>query len=357
MVLLKSPSPLLPSSPDLRWHRSDRRPSILKYTLLLLTILYLTFLAFTFDPSSLPLPASVAELTDSWNGEYSWGPAWASSESGGGGRDGREAYVTFLSSVADPWYLLSTRLLLWQLQHYPSTADLARPFIVLATPSIPSEVCEQLEKEGAQVQKVELLDGFPLPEGMEANHHWKDQYTKLHIFNQTAFSRLLYLDNDMLLLKSLSPIWDNVPSSFEGVGGVGERSKGMMAEDDTRRRPEEGEVRDYLNAGFLLVKPDGETFEELRGVREYNPFYMEQATGKVIIHGHRYKTNSSLTFLVENNCTMGTMRMSSSSSSHWDSTDEQCRLHAKMWKDEIDREVVDLWEAKVGQMEDYFGRL
>ncbi|TYJ55575.1 hypothetical protein B9479_003725 [Cryptococcus floricola] len=334
MVLLKSPLPLLPSSPDLRWRKSDRRPSILKYTLLLLTILYLAFLACTFDPSSLPLPASVAELTDSWNGEYSWGPAWASSESGE--REGREAYVTFLSSVVDPWYLLSTRLLLWQLQHSPSTADLARSFIVLATPSIPSDVCEQLEKEGAQVQKVELLDGFPVPEGMEANHHWKDQYTKLHIFNQTAFSRLLYLDNDMLLLKSLSPIWDSVPSSFEGVGGVGERSKGMMAEDDTRRRPEEGEVRDYLNAGFLLVKPDGETFEELRGVREYNPFYMEQAL-----------LNEYFSWEGDHPWTPLQDQFVSHFPRREQLHDGHYALHAKMWKDEIDREVVDLWETKI----------
>ncbi|WVQ77345.1 hypothetical protein IAR50_007029 [Cryptococcus sp. DSM 104548] len=339
MVFLKSSPPLLPSSPDLRWHKSDRRPFIIKCTILFLSLLYLGFLACTFDLSSVPLPSSITDLTDSWNKENSWSPeSWT--ESGG---YQSEAYVTFLSSVVDPWYLLSTRLLLYQSRHSPSTGDPARSFIVLTTPSIPTSVIEQLEKEGAQVQAVELLDGFPVPEGMEANHHWKDQYTKLHIFNLTSCSRVLYMDNDMLLLKSLAPLWENVPESFDGVGGVGERSKAKMAEDDTRRRPEEGEVRDYLNAGFLLVKPDEKTFEELRGVKDYNPFYMEQA----LLNEYFSWEGAHPWTPLQDKYVSHFPRREQLRDGHY-------ALHAKMWKDDIDRKVVDLWETKVKQMEDYF---
>lgn len=207
-------------------------------------------------------------------------------EGGGGGGGGiisnkPEAYVTFLSSITDSWYLLSTRLLLYQLRHHPRTSDPARPLIVLTTPQIPAVVEDQLENEGAEIKRVELLvDGFPVPEGMGENHHWKDQYTKLHIFNLTTYSRLLYLDNDILLLQSLAPLWEtNLPTMKNGgVAGVGERNKLSMVENDKRTRPEEGEVKDYLNAGFMMITPDEERFNELRKVRGYKPFYMEQVS-------------------------------------------------------------------------------
>lgn len=63
-----------------------------------------------------------------------------------------------------------------------------------------------------------------------------------------------------------------------GVAGVGERNKLNMVENDKRTRPEEGEVKDYLNAGFMMITPDGKTFDELRKVRGYKPFYMEQVS-------------------------------------------------------------------------------
>lgn len=202
---------------------------------------------------------------------------------GGGGiiSNKPEAYVTFLSSITDPWYLLSTRLLLYQLRHHPRTSDPARSLIVLTTPQIPAAAEDKLENEGAEIKRVELLiDGFPVPEGMGENHHWKDQYTKLHIFNLTTYSRLLYLDNDILLLQSLAPLWEtNLPTMKNGgVAGVGERNKLSMVEDDKRTRPEEGEVKDYLNAGFMMITPDEERFNELRKVRGYKPFYMEQVS-------------------------------------------------------------------------------
>lgn len=195
--------------------------------------------------------------------------------------DKPEAYVTFLSSITDPWYFLSTRLLLYQLHHHPHTSDPLRPLVVLTTPQIPAEVETQLEHQGAEVKRVELLvDGFPIPEGMGDNHHWKDQYTKLHIFNLTDYSRLLYLDNDILLLQSLAPLWEtNLPTvKTGGVAGVGERNKLNMVENDKRTRPEEGEVKDYLNAGFMMITPDEKRFGELRKVRGYKPFYMEQVS-------------------------------------------------------------------------------
>ncbi|OCF40074.1 hypothetical protein I317_06149 [Kwoniella heveanensis CBS 569] len=196
---------------------------------------------------------------------------------------GKEAYVTFLSSVADQNYLLATRLLIYQLLHDPLTSDrtTSRDVVVLVTPSIDSDVEQILRDEGALVNRVELLDGFPVPKEIEGdeNHHWKDQYTKLHIFAMTSYDRVLYLDNDVLLLNSLAPIWTSPGSELEsGLGGVGERKKEELVESDKRIEPlSQEEERSYLNAGFMMLRPDQERFDTLRQIRDYEPFYMEQA--------------------------------------------------------------------------------
>ncbi|OXG71748.1 hypothetical protein C349_06972 [Cryptococcus neoformans var. grubii Br795] len=260
--------------------------------------------------------------------------------------DKPEAYVTFLSSITDAWYLLSTRLLLYQLHHHPHTSDPSRPLVVLTTSQIPTAVETQLMHQGAEVKRVELLvDGFPIPEEMGENHHWKDQYTKLHIFNLTAYSRLLYLDNDILLLQSLAPLWEtNLPTvKTGGVAGVGERNKLNMVENDKRTRPEEGEVKDYLNAGFMMITPDGKTFDELRKVRGYKPFYMEQA-----LLNHYFDWEGAHPW----------EELDPLSVSHFPRKEDLTRgyysLHAKMWKDEIDQEVVDYWEESVKDMEQFW---
>lgn len=260
--------------------------------------------------------------------------------------DKPEAYVTFLSSITDAWYLLSTRLLLYQLHHHPHTSDPSRPLVVLTTSQIPTAVETQLMHQGAEVKRVELLvDGFPIPEEMGENHHWKDQYTKLHIFNLTAYSRLLYLDNDILLLQSLAPLWEtNLPTvKTGGVAGVGERNKLNMVENDKRTRPEEGEVKDYLNAGFMMITPDGKTFDELRKVRGYKPFYMEQA-----LLNHYFDWEGAHPW----------EELDPLSVSHFPQKEDLTRgyysLHAKMWKDEIDQEVVDYWEESVKDMEQFW---
>ncbi|KIR96282.1 hypothetical protein L804_06406 [Cryptococcus deuterogattii 2001/935-1] len=345
--IISSPTPLLPRplpSSTPKRHGSRLSGTMFKLFARLGLVIYLLWVGgFFWERVMLP------QLGDGGR-ESTLGSEKANvlGEGGGGGGGGiisnkPEAYVTFLSSITDSWYLLSTRLLLYQLRHHPRTSDPARPLIVLTTPQIPAVVEDQLENEGAEIKRVELLvDGFPVPEGMGKNHHWKDQYTKLHIFNLTTYSRLLYLDNDILLLQSLAPLWEtNLPTMKNGgVAGVGERNKLSMVENDKRTRPEEGEVKNYLNAGFMMITPDEERFNELRKVRGYKPFYMEQA-----LLNHYFDWGGAHPW----------EELNPLSVSHFPQKEDLTRgyysLHAKMWKDDIDKEVVDHWEEIIKDME------
>ncbi|OWZ70952.1 hypothetical protein AYX14_03662 [Cryptococcus neoformans] len=347
---ISSPTPLLPlplpSSPSKR-QRIRVPTTAFKLLVGVGILIYLVWVGgFLWECVTLSPGSTKGFALGSGSFAYTQEKAGVRGEGEGIISDKPEAYVTFLSSITDPWYLLSTRLLLYQLHHHPHTSDPSRPLVVLTTSQIPTAVETQLMHQGAEVKRVELLvDGFPIPEGMGENHHWKDQYTKLHIFNLTAYSRLLYLDNDILLLQSLAPLWEtNLPTvKTGGVAGVGERNKLNMVENDKRTRPEEGEVKDYLNAGFMMITPDEKTFDELRKVRGYKPFYMEQA-----LLNHYFDWEGAHPW----------EELDPLSVSHFPQKEDLTRgyysLHAKMWKDEIDKEVVDYWEESVKDMEQFW---
>ncbi|WWC96863.1 hypothetical protein V866_003738 [Kwoniella sp. B9012] len=259
----------------------------------------------------------------------------------------KEAYVTFLSSISDTNYLLSTRLLIYQLLHDPLTRDAtsSRDVVILTTPHIHMDTEDLLKKEGAVVQRVELLDGFDLPD--EVNGHWKDQYTKLNIFNLTTYNKILYLDNDVLLLKSLEDIWNSEGSDIlHGIGGVGENSKIYLQNSDLRILPPEGlevQDKDYLNAGFMLIRPEERLFESLRATKGYDTFYMEQA---LINHYASWEGEHPWTPL--NHKFVSHFPKTS------DTQEGYYSLHAKMWKDPVPPAVKQIWEEAVGRMEEYW---
>ncbi|WWC60416.1 uncharacterized protein I303_102988 [Kwoniella dejecticola CBS 10117] len=259
-----------------------------------------------------------------------------------------EAYVTFLSSIADPNYLLSTRFLIYQLLHDPSTSDSSqsRDVVVLTTPEIQQDTIDLLELDGAMVKQVELLDGFDLPE--KVNDHWKDQYTKLNIFNMTEYTQILYMDNDVFLLKSLEDIWTS-PSPLDEsrpLGGVGETSKALLKNSDLRLEPPMSvrtEDKDYVNAGFMLIRPSTELFEELRRVKGYDTFYMEQA---LINHYSGWEGDHPWTPL--------NPKLVSHFPKAANLAEGYYSLHAKMWKDPVDQIVTDMWREGIQKMEDYW---
>ncbi|WWC88046.1 uncharacterized protein L201_002949 [Kwoniella dendrophila CBS 6074] len=262
----------------------------------------------------------------------------------------KEAYVTFLSSISDINYLLSTRLLIYQVLHDPTTSDSTRQrdFVVITTPEIDSETDDLLKREGAKVEKVDLLKGFELSNDIQndKNHHWKDQYTKLNIFNLVKYDKILYLDNDILLLNSLENIWQSKEVIQQGgfqIGGIGENNKKFITNTDLRLEPSKNEIRDYLNAGFMLIKPSTSLFQSLLKVKGYDNFYMEQA-----LINHYFDWNGKQPWTPLNPKFVSHYPKAS------DVEEGYHALHAKMWKDPVDETVKQLWREAVTRMDDYW---
>lgn len=171
----------------------------------------------------------------------------------------KEAYVLFLPSVQREEYLLGCRVLIYGYKHDPETRDLTRDLVVMTTPQVPLYIEDQLRSEGAIVIRHDLITSIPNPHDVNGTHPWKDQFNKLLIWNMTQYERVLYHDSDMLLVKSISDIWDQDFASPES--GLTATYQG-------------DEWDDYLNGGWLLIRPNRTMFEELLLVRDWNSHWI-----------------------------------------------------------------------------------
>ncbi|CAD6566562.1 MAG: hypothetical protein TREMPRED_002737, partial [Tremellales sp. Tagirdzhanova-0007] len=147
--------------------------------------------------------------------------------------------------------------------------DPDRDFVVLTTPHIPLGLEEQLRREGATVERRELIRGMPGELDPYGSEQWKDQYSKLHVFNLTMYERILFLDSDMVINQPMQGIWeDQAAWPKSGLASTG----GNNFDHPTPPLND----RDDFNGGFWLVRPSADLFETLLKVRGYNDWDKEQ---------------------------------------------------------------------------------
>lgn len=112
-----------------------------------------------------------------------------------------------------------------------------------------------------------------MPDQYESNvpQNWVDQYSKLHVFNFTQYSRIIYLDNDMTLTKPLTPLWDT-PEAHPGTGLAA-----CGWNEGQHEHPPRTDGHFDFNAGSFVTSPDEGLFRELLQVKGYNTGNREQA--------------------------------------------------------------------------------
>ncbi|KAF2396365.1 nucleotide-diphospho-sugar transferase [Trichodelitschia bisporula] len=282
----------------------------------------------------------------------------------------RRAYATFYSThmvsddLPDP-YFTATRVLAWQLLHRPETRmKHTLPFLVLVPPHVSAGRRAILEKDGAIVVPVANLtpsNNWATP-GQE---RWADQFTKLRLFEQTRWDRILYIDNDMLLTKPLDDIWDepaamHVMKTKERPVGVAEAPLEPPAnyllsgvtDNGGWEHPVPPSGEGMLNGGFLMLRPDKELFnyyvDKLNTPGSFDSGMMEQSllnsvhdrAGRMPWQGFPPgKWNANFPMLK-------------------DVANGAATLHDKFWdagnKGDIDRELVEMWFRIQGQMEGFW---
>jgi len=216
-----------------------------------------------------------------------------------------DAYYTgnFLSnptrgSSADPFLFLATRVLGYQLMHAPSTRSTkSLPFIVVC-----SEVSERkrrrLEKDGAIVVEVEKI---PDPEWLKTRQQWQGVMTKLRVFQQEQYEKLLFIDADMLIVRPLDDIFEDngtmiAPPVSNLTGEVDEAalpSSYMLAgqaQQGSREHPYPPPPdEDWFCSGFFVFKPSQTIFDHYMSIvnieGRFDPFYPDQ---NLLNYAHRW---------------------------------------------------------------------
>ena len=188
----------------------------------------------------------------------------------------KEAYVTLLVPAdPHPWsqgkvdyYFENIKIIAHRLFRSGTTRDpFNRSFIVLAGPSVPEKQVEILESHGAIVRRVPLIEPPSGTVDMDRiNPRYKDQFTKLHVWNLTEYSRVAYFDADTLLIRPVHTIFDT-PTRMRGeeewlfaaVYDSGNSRQGSHRNDPG---PEDkgGSNDNVFNAGVFLLYPTASQF-------------------------------------------------------------------------------------------------
>jgi alpha-N-acetylglucosamine transferase len=277
----------------------------------------------------------------------------------------RRAYVTFFSTriendtLNDP-YFTAVRTLSYQILRHPETrTQLDIPFLVLVPPHVSNYKRQVLAAEGATVVPIELL--LPTNNTFKPGEsRWEDQFCKLRLFEMTQYDRVLYLDTDMLLTRSLDGIWDEpVAQEVQQT-----RTNSSMIQPDEAPLPttyvftgvyDAGPVAtNNINGGFWLVRPDTVLFTYYRSLMNiegrYDTTFMEQS---MLNYAHRREGNMPWTPFPKR-------KWNTNWPSEKDLKDGCASLHDKFWSPDnagwIDRKLVELWWRMQGNMEGYWRR-
>ncbi|KAK6543922.1 hypothetical protein TWF694_000640 [Orbilia ellipsospora] len=214
------------------------------------------------------------------------------------------AYVTLLATKTNltdyeefTYYFNGARVLAYQLLHAPDTRD-DKEFIVLmpndliGKPDVARKV-QTLRQEGVTVKFISPVD---LPEEIVAQEFrpkYAKVFTKLRLWQLTEYDRLMYIDSDILLRKSLKSIWDlpetktqkSVPwanQSTEGQYFDSEHFATLFGED--KIEDEEyvfaagvdhkiEQHQPYMNTGFFVFRPSELIFDRLMKIMPYSDAY------------------------------------------------------------------------------------
>lgn len=145
------------------------------------------------------------------------------------------------STDPDDVYLLATRALVYRFLWHKPTRSPNKPVTVFVAPFTPQWQRDLLAAEGAKVIELPLIEIEPKTRNFNSER-WRDQFTKLNMWNQTRFTKIAYFDADAF------PI-NNVDELFK----ISEdrRCKEDLLEDQDKANADG--ICDYTMAGIPVI--------------------------------------------------------------------------------------------------------
>ncbi|KAK4502480.1 hypothetical protein PRZ48_005905 [Zasmidium cellare] len=151
---------------------------------------------------------------------------------------GRPTIATYLSTrngtLHDPYFQAAQQLVyrvLWD----PKSKSKKYPLTVFVAPFIEQDKRDILTAAGAIVKELELVDWQPT---VDIWGRWRDLFSKLNIWGETEFSRVLFLDLDAFPVQNIDEIFE-----------LAERQRCRKELLPVEDRPQAEQLCDYVFAG------------------------------------------------------------------------------------------------------------
>lgn len=119
------------------------------------------------------------------------------------------------------------------------------PFLTLITEDISVDTVSVLDKHHIPYKVIKTKINNPTD--VDQSHRWFPTYSKLNIFDQTQYDKVVYLDADMLILRNIDELF-KFPHMSAVIAG------GMLPGKSTRK---------HLNSGMFVLEPSRELFEDM----------------------------------------------------------------------------------------------
>lgn len=269
----------------MRWNPGNRRAQLTYVLVICITAIYylhLTWLA----PGPVKFDPSYGHLRQTTNSS-------------------KVAIATFLCEnyVGDENavdnYFIGARTLHYQLKIAAQTKMLREdiPFLAVVTKAVSQEKKDRLEKDGVAVV---VVDDVKLPWWVKTGvKKWKDQFTKLRIFEMVEYERILFIDSDTLITRPIdgifsSPLIQHPSITLSNLTRQIKNDEALLpahylfaARPDNALAGERDHTyppnssRTDVSAGFWLAAPSHAMFTYLMSVmqhwKRFDPFTMEQS--------------------------------------------------------------------------------
>jgi alpha-N-acetylglucosamine transferase len=119
------------------------------------------------------------------------------------------------------------------------------PFLVLTTANLQDQTYQALNRHGISYRSIAPIT---LPHSLQTQQqHWQWSYSKLQIFQQVEFAKLVYLDADMLICQNIDELFDKPHMSAVNAGG-------MLPENSTWV---------HLNSGLMVIEPSLSLYDDM----------------------------------------------------------------------------------------------
>jgi glycogenin len=120
------------------------------------------------------------------------------------------------------------------------------PLVVGISAGLDEQTKHQLRQAGILVRDIPPSLAIP-KEMVDGNGHWGHTFDKIQLFGLTEFSKLVYVDSDMIVLSNIDELFDKPHMS--GVAA------GRLVNPDWKR----------LNGGLMVIEPQAGLAEKIFG--------------------------------------------------------------------------------------------